>query len=280
MAGSGLAVTVSVVIPTWNSRATLRIAVQSALAQTIPPLEILVCDDGSTDGSEEVVRAFGDPRVRWIPGSRGGRPAIPRNRGIEVSRGFWIAFLDHDDEWVPEKLEKQLSLAATSGCRAVSSNAWRRLPGGGVEGTLLCNPPPRITFADLLDVNYIVSSSAVVEKSLFHRATGFPEAMEMTGIDDYALWLRLATMTDFACLPVPLLWYNDNPRVTLRRVDPELAVQRARVFSDFLSWSEGGGIHDVFQRKVRRRAARDERSARGGFVWRLLKHLRGPQEPQ
>src|SRR5262249_7122187 len=99
---------VSVIIPTWNRAATVMAAVESALAQTHAPLEVLVCDDGSSDDSAQRVGALPDPRVRWLPGPRGGRPAIPRNRGIAAARGEWLAFLDSDDEWLPDKLERQL----------------------------------------------------------------------------------------------------------------------------------------------------------------------------
>src|SRR5512135_2903291 len=125
---------VSVIIPTWNRRETLERAVRSALDQTVVPQEVLVCDDGSTDDSRRIVEAIGDPRVRWVEGPRGGRPAIPRNRGIRESSGEWLAFLDSDDEWMRDKLARQLAAAAGSGCRAVCTNAERFIPGRGVAG--------------------------------------------------------------------------------------------------------------------------------------------------
>ena len=90
---------VSVIIPTWNRAHTLPRAIESVLSQSLPILEVLICDDGSTDGTAEAVMAMArqDPRIRWLPGERGGRPAIPRNRGIRESRGEWLAFLDSDD---------------------------------------------------------------------------------------------------------------------------------------------------------------------------------------
>lgn len=256
-----MAVTVSVVIPTWNLAATLEATVRSALAQIVPPLEVLVCDDGSTDGSEGVVRAISDPRVRWVPGRRGGWPAIPRNRGIREARGNWVAFLDSDDEWLPEKLRKQLSQAAASGCPAACSNARRRVPGAGTAGLLLADLPDRVTFDDLLQVNHVVCSSVIAEKSLVLRASGFPESPELKAIEDYALWLRIATITDFACSREPLLWYNDDPAASLRRDDPDVRVQRSRVLADFRSWVEGGGAPVSFLAKAARGLA--DRGERG-----------------
>jgi glycosyltransferase involved in cell wall biosynthesis len=250
-------VSVTVVIPTWNRAATLGDAVRSVLAQTVPPLEVLVCDDGSTDGSEEVVRSIGDPRVRWIPGEHSGRPAVPRNRGIEAACGEWLAFLDSDDAWLPKKLEKQLSLAAESGCRASCSNAYRIVPGKGKGGLLLQGNPSRIAFDDLLRGNHVICSSALVETSLVRRASGFPEALEMKALEDYALWLRIATMSDFACFPGPLLRYKDDPANSLRREDPDPSVQRVKVFRNFLSWGERAGVPRRFL-STAGRALRDE----------------------
>jgi len=142
---------VSVVIPTWNRADRLVEAIRSALEQSAPVLEVLICDDGSTDDSAERVATLAavDPRVRWLPGARGGRPAIPRNRGIAASRGEWLAFLDSDDTWLPGKLEAQLAAARGQGCAAVSSNALRMVDGRDA-GPLLAWPRPLLRFGDLL----------------------------------------------------------------------------------------------------------------------------------
>src|SRR5262249_41192076 len=80
---------------------------ESALAQTHASLEVLVCDDGSSDDTEQRVRAMSDPRVRWLPGPRGGRPAIPRNRGIAAARGEWLRLPDTAAQWPPGKPGRQ-----------------------------------------------------------------------------------------------------------------------------------------------------------------------------
>src|SRR5512143_1318657 len=106
---------VSVIIPTWNRGDTILGAIRSALEQSHPVREVLVCDDGSTDGSEAIVHALSDFRVKWLPGAHGGMPAVPRNRGVEASESEWIAFLDSDDRWSPEKLECQIAIAERGG---------------------------------------------------------------------------------------------------------------------------------------------------------------------
>lgn len=98
-------------IPVYNRVVYLPRAIDSILAQTFQDFEIVVVDDGSTEDVRAVVEAYRDPRIRYVglPKRRGVSAA--RNAGIEAARGEWVAFLDSDDEWLPEKLERQLALA-------------------------------------------------------------------------------------------------------------------------------------------------------------------------
>lgn len=234
--------TVSVIVPTWNRARELPRAIRSALTQTLPPLEVLVCDDGSTDGSREVVHALDDARVRWIPGPRGGRPAVPRNRGIRESRGQWLAFLDSDDQWSPEKIEEQIVFATATGCKAAASNAHRLLPGGQLNGPLLRRESGKLTLDELLCTNFVICSSAIIHSSLLSSVQGFPEGPEFTAFEDYALWLRVATLTDFAFLGKPLLRYTDAPQDSVRSASPDPLIQKIRAVRDVGRWSTGAGI--------------------------------------
>lgn len=243
---------VSVIIPTWNRSETIEKAILSALKQTISPLEVIVCDDGSTDGTENLVRSIKDTRLRWLSGTHGGRPAIPRNRGISVSRGEWLAFLDSDDEWMEKKLHKQLSLAKSKRLKAVSSNAYRFTPEKGTQGHLLKWKKERITFDDLLRVNNVVCSSALIHRSCFDQAIGFPETPKLKAIEDYALWLRVATITDFAFNREPLVVYHDNPVSSVRCDENDVTWQRRQVFEDFLKWSKVYHVDDILLSKVQK----------------------------
>lgn len=100
------AATVSCVIPVWNGEAYLAPAVESVLAQSHHPLEVIVVDDGSTDGTPDVIRSFGDS-IRGMRQANAGHGAA-RNAGLRVARGAFIAFLDADDLWHPDKLRRQL----------------------------------------------------------------------------------------------------------------------------------------------------------------------------
>ncbi|WP_246999673.1 glycosyltransferase family 2 protein [Halosolutus gelatinilyticus] len=101
---------VSVVIPTYNRAATLSRAIDSALDQTIDDLEVIVVDDGSTDDTPSVLSEYDDPRVRPVVHATNRGANVARNTGIERARGEYVAFLDSDDEWHPEKLERQLAV--------------------------------------------------------------------------------------------------------------------------------------------------------------------------
>lgn len=103
---------VSVVIPCFNGSAFIAETLESALKQTHPPLEILVVDDGSTDNSAAIAKSFGDP-VRVIRQENQGE-SVARNRGIDEARGDWIALLDADDLWEPDKLKQQISASCNS----------------------------------------------------------------------------------------------------------------------------------------------------------------------
>jgi teichuronic acid biosynthesis glycosyltransferase TuaG len=238
----GLKGSISVVIPTYNRSALLLAAVRSALDQSLPPLEVLVCDDGSTDGSREAVAALGDARVRCFDCGRNGRPAAPRNRGLREARGEWVAFLDDDDVWHAGKLEIQAA-HLDRGFEAVSSNA-RRLDAHGLDqGPLLETPPPSAGVRELLARNWVITSAALARRRLLLDCGGFPESGALGAVEDYALWLRVADRTRWALSAKPLLDYRDAPDESIRQGSSARHWRtRRRVMGDLLRWSLGPGL--------------------------------------
>lgn len=242
---------VSVIIPTWNRADLIRDAIDSVLRQTYKNLEILICDDGSTDTTRQVVGSIDDDRIRFIDGEHSGRPAVPRNRGIGACRGEWIAFLDSDDAWRGDKLEKQLQQARQSQLRAVCSNATRYIPGCGESGDFIYWNRPRITFNNLLAGNLIINSSAMFHASLVDKVLGFPEDPRMKAIEDYSLWLRVLTQTDFAFVSEPLVTYRDEPITSVRKKQINIFEAKKKVLDNFSDWSKGRAVDRRFLRARR-----------------------------
>ena len=105
---------VSIIIPTYNRAEYLKRALKSVFSQTFKDFEVLVMDDGSTDNTLEIVESFKEERIKYEWAENFGGPAAPRNRGLRFARGEYIAFLDSDDEWITDKIEKQFILLKKS----------------------------------------------------------------------------------------------------------------------------------------------------------------------
>jgi glycosyltransferase involved in cell wall biosynthesis len=105
-------INISVIIPAYNRDKTIRYCIDSVLGQSVPPSEVIVVDDCSTDGTAEIVRRYSDSRVRCVVLDRNSGAQVARNRGIKEAQCEWIAFQDSDDEWLPGKLEKQIATLA------------------------------------------------------------------------------------------------------------------------------------------------------------------------
>lgn len=228
---------VSVVIPNHNRATTLEAAVASVLAQDYPDIEVLVCDDGSSDESEDVVRSFDDARVRWLPGPRTGGPAAPRNRGVAAAKGEWVAFLDSDDTWVPGKIKAQLAAVAGTTALACATNAHRLVPGSETPvGVLHRCLPERITLPAELAANLVITSSLLVRAAEIRRVGGFPEVRGRIIFEDYALWLRLVSVEPIVVLDAPWVGYRDAPTTSLRGVMATELRCTANTFRDFRRW--------------------------------------------
>lgn len=171
-------VAISVVIPAYNAEAFICRALESALRQTLPPVEILVVDDGSNDQTAKLAEQY-DPRVQVIRKANGG-PASARNAGIERANSEWIALLDADDFWLPSKLEKQVRVIEPGVALVHSGAVGRRTEF-----------PAEITFQELWSSNYISSSSVLILREAFNSAGGFDEDPALIGLEDYNLWLRI-----------------------------------------------------------------------------------------
>ena len=194
---------VSVVIPTHNRATTICRAISSVLIQTRPPEEIIVVDDGSEDDTRQVVESCFRGKVKYIYQASGGVSSA-RNAGIKQAKGDWIAFLDSDDEWKPEKLQSQFAaLARKPGYDFCHTNEiWIR-NGRRVNEMLKHKKSGGFIFEKCLPLCVISPSSALIKKSVFDEIGLFDE--ELPVCEDYDFWLRYCCSKPVLYIEEPLL---------------------------------------------------------------------------
>jgi glycosyltransferase involved in cell wall biosynthesis len=219
---------VSVVIPARDVRAYVVNAIDSVLAQTLPAAEVVVVDDGSTDGTAEAILAnYGHHReVRVVRGHFGSAGAA-RNAGWRIASHAWVAFLDADDIWYPEKLAE-----AAEAIRAFPMAGWffsdgtfQSLDGAERKSWLSAYadlPQPYIghPVAELLEVNFILMSSVIVRRALLESLGGFDP--RMTHAEDVDLWIRLAMRAPVTAVEKPLVHYQHRQGSLTRQIERRL----------------------------------------------------------
>lgn len=198
-----MAARVTVIIPTYNRAHLIGETIESVLAQMYDCFELVVVDDGSTDGTADVVRSFGDwVRYLWQPNS--GHPASARNLGITASASEFVAFVDSDDTWLPPKLAHQLALMdehpesdlVFSDAAFVDSDGE---PFPGVSTFLAearWNGEPSL--AELIKRNFVPSPTPLVRRSALERVGTFDPSLHH---EDYDLWLRITARGQMSCVP-------------------------------------------------------------------------------
>ena len=199
---------ISFIIPAYNASATICRTIDSALTQTLPPLEVLVIDDGSSDNTKDVVAKYPSP-VRLLRKENGG-PASARNMGAKKAKGEWLALLDADDTCLPTRLEREAALTDNPEVAVIHARP---------------NPSPcDMSFASLWERNAITTSSVLLRKSALEQAGWFDESRELISVEDYNLWLRLAHAGwRFAVVPEKLVEY-EPPTGSLSRQSERMAM--------------------------------------------------------
>lgn len=188
---------VTIVMNIRNGATTLEEAIESALRQTFTNWELLVWDDRSTDGSAAIVSSFTDPRIRYLLAPEDVPLGQARDQAIREARGEWLAFLDQDDLWLPDKLELQLALADESPDaaliygRALSFSARMRDRDYDKKHEYAALPEGDIFMTLVADCCYIAMSSAMIRKSAIESVGGIPHNIHIT--PDYFLYLGLTS---------------------------------------------------------------------------------------
>lgn len=214
---------VSVVIAAFNREDSVRAAVDSVLEQTYPDLELIVVDDGSSDGTIAALEAISDPRLTVIASGENRGVSAARNRGIEAARGHWVAFHDSDDIWRPEKLAKQMAdldapgadfVAGYCGMEIEHANPPRYVPDPAIphrSGDIM---------PSLISQSFISTQTLIVRRDQLDRHGGFDE--DLKALVDWELMLRIAPEGLVALVDEPLVLqrFSDNSitRNSARRV--------------------------------------------------------------
>jgi glycosyltransferase involved in cell wall biosynthesis len=217
----------SVIVPTFNSSLVLERAVKSVLNQSLSPLELLVVDDGSTDNSEEIIRAYGD-RVRYFRLSHTGFPAIVRNHGILKCRGTHVAFLDSDDAWHSDKLAKVAEAISEHPDAGVYYSDFIAVDENLQFGNLVrCRNISQNAYRSLLGANPIATSTVVVRRECFSACGMFRE--EIRGPEDWDLWIRISRKFAIVHIPLPLVEYTQHKTVPCLSSSPDFFSNQRKV---------------------------------------------------
>lgn len=213
---------VSVIIPTYNAAGTLPRAISSVRTQTYANLEIIVVDDGSTDDTESVVQGMqtADNRVRFIKEAHSGGAARPKNSGLRVSVGEFIATLDADDEWLPTKIERQMSMFVRPSTHGLGFVGCDYFVHSDIHTPYLQTVPK---YADpawhLRATDYLGPGSCILyRKSALEKVGGFDERLETS--QDWEVRIRLSSLYEFMVIHEPLVrYYIHEGSVSSRSVD-------------------------------------------------------------
>ena len=191
--------TVSVVIPAYNAETTLRATLESVCAQTHANLEIIVVDDGSTDGTQEVLRRLEQSEgIRWFQRSHGG-PARSRNYGIAAAQGQFIALLDCDDIWLPGKLAAQLAIMrARPDVGLVHTDFEVRFEDGTLEERVSARSSREPMVQAFAGGHVALPSTLLIRKSVLDQIGSLDP--ELYGSEDSDLTIRLFRVTRFECI--------------------------------------------------------------------------------
>ncbi|MGA1933010.1 glycosyltransferase family 2 protein [Arcobacter sp. YIC-464] len=186
---------ISIITPSYNSSSFISLTINSVLNQTYQNWEMIIVDDVSPDDANKIIEDYceKDRRIKLIHLEVNSGPAVARNRAIEESKGRYIAFLDADDLWELEKLEKQIKFMKEKDC-ALSYSSYKTMSEEGELSEKVIIPPLKLSYTDLLKTNCIGCLTAIYDT----KKVGKIYMPLIKKRQDYGLWLRILKRTDFA----------------------------------------------------------------------------------
>lgn len=241
---------VSIILPTYNCAAFLHYSIGSILLQTYDSYEIIVIDDGSTDNTKKILNPF-IQRIKYIRSEQNKGLPTARNIGIRSALGKYIAFIDADDIWLPEKLQTDIEYFKTHSelsmvyskhvnidekGRVLDEASKRRLPSGNV-------------FAELFsEQNFIITSSVVVRKEVFETTGLFDE--QLFNCQDWDMWLRIAFYFKVGGINTPLVKYRHNPHSLSKNRNNVLKYQKIIIDKTYNNFKDKeNGIDEKLYKK-------------------------------
>ena len=225
---------VSIVMPSYNSERFIAESIKSVQSQTYGDWELLVVDDCSADGTVAVVEAMAkeDRRIHVFSNERNSGAACSRNRALREAKGDWVAFLDSDDLWDPEKLERQLAFMRNNGC-SFSYTEYETVDENGSPLGRRYSGPKRITRAGMR--RYCWPGCLTV--MYYRQKIGLVQIADLKKHNDYAMWLKAADKADCLLLPEVLGRY----RVRTSSVSHGVGF-KGQVAHLYVLWREGEGM--------------------------------------
>ncbi|MFX1480615.1 MAG: glycosyltransferase family 2 protein [Promethearchaeota archaeon] len=187
---------VSIVIPTYNHAHFLKNCLQSVISQTFMNWEAIVINNFSEDNTIEIVKSFDDPRIHLVNFRNSGIIAASRNEGIRLAQGEYIAFLDSDDWWYPDKLELAIKYLANADI-VFHDLAIHTQKGKKIFKRMRARHLKKPVFVDLMTSKTVLfNSSVVVKKNIINRVGNLSEDQSLAGVEDSDLWLRISRITE------------------------------------------------------------------------------------
>ena len=177
---------VSIVMPSYNTAGFIEESIKSVLAQTHENWELIIVDDCSTDNTDEIVAFFDDPRIRYLKNEKNSGAAVSRNRALREAKGRWIAFLDSDDLWTPDKLQKQIAFMENCGY-GFSYTDYEEIAENGEPLGVLVTGPKKITKTGMY--NYCWPGCLTV--MYYAEKVGLIQIADIKKNNDYAMWLKV-----------------------------------------------------------------------------------------
>ncbi len=193
---------VSIIMPSYNTGNYIAETIRSVQAQTYENWELIIVDDCSTDDTDQVVSGFDDSRIRYFKNEVNSGAAVSRNRALREAKGRWIAFLDSDDLWLPEKLERQLAFMKEKGY-AFTYTDYEIITPDGEHVPYVFTGPNKVTRRKLFEYCYFSTITVIYDREV----VGLVQIADLKKHNDYAMWFEATKHTDCYRFPHSLSIY-------------------------------------------------------------------------